>query len=241
MTEAAAVLSDIWSRATTAQPVPEPAMLLLWAVVALVFVGMPQGYRLVRHLVTLLHEAGHAAVALLTGRRLRGIRLHSDTSGVTLSRGRASGPGLVATLAAGYPTPALVAWGAAALLAGGYAVGVLWALVLLCLLMMVQVRNLYGAMVLLLVGGAVGAAGWWLPEVVLGHLATVLVWTLLVAAPRSVVELARAHRSGRGATSDAGQLARVTGVPAAVWLAIFWMVTVGPLLAGGWLLLGRSG
>ena len=37
--------------------------------------------------VTIAHEGGHAVAALLTGRRLRGIRLHSDTSGLTLSAG----------------------------------------------------------------------------------------------------------------------------------------------------------
>lgn len=43
-------------------------------------------WRLVRILTTVVHEAGHAVVAMLVGRRLQGIRLHSDTSGLTVSR-----------------------------------------------------------------------------------------------------------------------------------------------------------
>ena len=39
---------------------------------------------------------------------LTGIRLHSDTSGLTLSVGRPSGVGMVVTTAAGYLTPSLV-------------------------------------------------------------------------------------------------------------------------------------
>ena len=47
-------------------------------------------------------------VAVVCGRRLRGIRLHSDTSGLTLSSGRPTGAGMVFSLAAGYLTPSLV-------------------------------------------------------------------------------------------------------------------------------------
>src|SRR5699024_12319039 len=68
-------------------------------------------------LATITHEGGHALVALLTGRRLTGIRLNRDTSGVTLSRGRPRGAGIVVTLLAGYPAPALTGL-AAALLRG---------------------------------------------------------------------------------------------------------------------------
>lgn len=95
------VLREIWQRATTTQPAPETWVVLLLGVAALVLVGSPAGYRLVRHLVTVVHEAGHALVAVLSGRRLSGIRLHADTSGLTVSRGRPRGPGMVATLLAG--------------------------------------------------------------------------------------------------------------------------------------------
>ena len=44
-----------------------------------------------RHVVTIVHEGAHGLAAWATGRQLAGIRLHSDTSGVTVSRGRATG------------------------------------------------------------------------------------------------------------------------------------------------------
>ena len=40
-----------------------------------------------------------------TGRRLAGIRLHSDTSGLTVSRGKPTGIGMILTAAAGYTAP----------------------------------------------------------------------------------------------------------------------------------------
>ena len=120
------VLSRIWSRATATQPAPEPAVVAAVALVALALVVLPRAWSLTRHLVTISHEGGHALVAVLTGRRLMGIRLHADTSGVTLSRGRPTGPGMVAMLAAGYLAPAVAGLAAALLLAAGHSLALLW-------------------------------------------------------------------------------------------------------------------
>lgn len=228
------MLIDLWARATTTQPPLPWEVSLVLGVVALVVTWSPVGYRLVRHLVTLVHEAGHALVAALVGRRLTGIRLHSDTSGVTVSRGRTSGPGMVATVLAGYPAPALVGLGGALLLGRGYAAGLLWALVLTCALMLLLVRNLYGLWVVLVTGVAVATLSWAAPGEVVSGAAYLVVWGLLLAAPRSVVELQRERRrsGGRRGGSDADQLARLTGVPAVVWVVVFWAVCVGALVVG---------
>jgi hypothetical protein len=230
-------LEEIWTRATTTQPVPGLAVVLVLGVVALLVVGSPVGYRLVRHLVTVVHEAAHAVVAVLSGRRLTGIRLHADTSGLTLSRGRPRGPGMVATLVAGYPAPAVFALASAWLLTTGYAVGLLWLVAAACALMLLMVRNLYGLWVVLVLGGGVAAASWLLPAQLLAWLAYLLVWGLLLAAPRSVVELARQRRAGRARASDADQLARLTGLPGLVWVGFFAVVTTAAALLGAWLLL----
>lgn len=227
---------EIWERASISQPLPGQLVALVLALVALLLVVHPTTYRWLRHGVTVVHEAGHAAVAVLVCRRLSGIRLHSDTSGLTLSRGRPRGAGMVATLLAGYPAPALVGLLGAWVLGRGYAVGLLWAVVLVTALMVLFVRNLYGLWVLLVLGLALAAASWWLPDEVLVWLAYVVVWTLLLAAPRSVVELARAGRHGAG--SDAHQLAALTHLPVLLWLALLLVVTVACLLAGGALILG---
>ncbi len=231
------MLADLWDRATTTQP-PLPAQVAVaLAVVALVLTWSPTGHRLVRHLVTLLHEAGHALVAALVGRRLGGIRLHSDTSGLTVSRGRPHGPGMVAMLAAGYPAPALAGLAGAVLVAQGYAAGWLWALVLTCAVLLLLVRNLFGLWVVLVTGCAVAALSWTAPGPVLAGTAQLVAWTLLLAAPRSVVGLQRARRRVRAGDSDADQLARLTGLPAVLWVAAFWLVCAACLGAGGWLLL----
>lgn len=225
------MLADLWARASATQPPLPWETSLLLGLVALLVTWSPVGYRLVRHLVTLVHEAGHAAVAALVARRLAGIRLHSDTSGVTVTRGRPRGPGMVATMLAGYPAPGMVGLGGAFLLGSGYAAAVLWVLVLTCGLVLLLVRNLYGLWVVLLLGVGVALLSWTAPAAVLSGTAYLVVWALLLAAPRAVVDLHHERRGRRGG-SDADQLRRLTGVPAAVWTAVFWLVTVGALAVG---------
>lgn len=237
------VFTDIWTRATTAQPPPDLQIVALLGGAALLIVLTPAGYRTVRHLVTLIHEAGHALVAVLCGRQLRGIRLHSDTSGVTVSRGKSRGVGMIATVFAGYPAPAVFGLGAAWLLSQGYAVGLLWGSVLLCALMALQIRNLYGFWVLLVTGVGIGVASWMLEPVMLSGVAVFGVWTLLLCAPRSVIEMARQRRraaSRRGRVdSDADQLGRLTPLPAGFWTFVFLLLTLACLAVGAGLLLGR--
>lgn len=244
-------LTGLWDRATAVSAPLDWRLALAMAVLALVVAWSPAGYRLVRHLVTLVHEAGHALVALLAGRRLSGISLHSDTSGVTLSRGRPRGPGMVLTLAAGYPAPALVGLAGAWLLGAGYAAGWLWSLVLACALMLLLIRNLYGLWVVLVTGVVVAVLSWVGDAVIVQSAAHLVVYSLLLVAPRSVVELQRQRRRlrrrglgrsavlGRGPDSDVDQLARLTGVPAVMWTGLFSLVCVGCLVTGGWLLWPR--
>ncbi len=149
-------ITELWRRALATQPPPTPVVTAVIGAVALAVVLL--AWPLVRLLVTVCHEAGHAVVATLAGRKLRGIRVHSDTSGLTVSRGRPTGPGMVATLFAGYPTASVVGLGAAALAGAGHAAGLLWLVVVLLGLMLLKIRNVYGALVVGGFGAAVGLA-----------------------------------------------------------------------------------
>lgn len=225
------VLDRVWSDVTSRQPLPEPAWVLASGALALLLVATPATWRRVRLGVTLVHEAGHAVVAVLVGRRLQAIRLHSDTSGVTLSRGRPRGPGMVAMLAAGYLAPGAVGLGAALLLADGRALLLLWALVLLCVLVLLWVRNGYGLLVVLAVGAGTAATTWWAEPRLQSLAAYVVTWVLLLAAPRPLLELAAAGRHGRRG-SDPDQLARLTPVPAVLWVVLLLAADVAGLVVG---------
>jgi hypothetical protein len=231
-------LGAVWSRVSATSPGLPTGVLVGTAAVAAVLVLAPALWRVTRHAVTIAHEGAHGVAALVSGRRLAGIRLHSDTSGLTVSAGRPTGLGMVITCAAGYTGPALVGLGAAALLAAGHAVGLLWALLVLLALMLVQIRNWYGLWSVLVTGAVVLAATWELPPPGQTAFAAVATWFLLLAAPRTVVELQRARRRHRAPDSDADQLARLTRLPALLWVGVFLLVDVGALLLGGSWLLG---
>ena len=225
-----------WARVTAEVPLPLEVVAAA-AVVALVVVTAPALWRPARTAVTIAHEGAHGLAALATGRRLAGIRLHSDTSGLTVSAGRPTGPGMVLTCAAGYVGPALFGLGAAALLAAGHAVGVLWALLVLLALLLLQIRNLFGLWAVLVTGAGLAAVTTWLAPLGQAAVAAAVTWFLLLAAPRTVLELQAARRRRAAPDSDADQLARLTRLPALLWVGVFLLVDVAALaLAARWLL-----
>jgi len=206
-------------------------------VAALLAVAVDGLWRWSRNLVTIVHEAGHAVTAVLTGRRLTGIRLHSDTSGLTLSTGRPSGPGMVATAAAGYLAPSLAGLIGVVLLAFDQVTVMLWAATGLLLAMLVMVRNAYGALSLLLTGAIVVAVSLLAGADVQAGFAYAVTWFLLLAAVRPVGELWRERRRRGQGRTDADQLARLTRVPGGAWVGFFGLGTLAALAAGGWVLL----
>jgi hypothetical protein len=227
---------SLWSRATqTSSPLGTPLLLGSLAV-GLVLVLLPGTWHTVRHAVTVVHEGGHGLAAVLTGRRLTGIRLHSDTSGLTVSKGPRTGFGMVLTLLAGYTAPALAGLGAAWMLSRGFSAGLLWALLIVLALMLVQIRNWFGLWVILVGAAVVFAVTWFAtPEwqLVFGHVLTVV---LALGALRASLELQTSRRRSRNGQSDADQLARLTGVPGLAWVFVFVLVALACAVADLWML-----
>jgi hypothetical protein len=225
-------LVDLWPRAVAVQPVPSPAVVFGTAVAALVAVCYHGLWRLLRTVITTAHEAGHAFVAVCVGRRLSRIELHSGASGVTISRGRSGGPGMVATLLAGYLAPSAAGLGAALLVAAGHITGMLVGAVLALLLVLLRMRGGYGVMVVLLTAAVVLAVACRAPVQAQAVFAYAFTWFLLIGGLRPVRDLQRLRRHGRTRDSDADQLARLTGCAGGLWVALFFVTTAGMLVAG---------
>ncbi|MEU3978505.1 M50 family metallopeptidase [Streptomyces sp. NPDC026672] len=230
-------LPDLWDRLWGAQPDPDLWVVLATLAAALVVV-VPHGpWRVSRNAVTIAHEGGHGLVALLSGRQLTGIRLHSDTSGLTVSRGKPHGLGMILTAAAGYTAPPLLGLGGAALLATGHITLLLWVATLLLLAMLVMIRNAYGALTVILTGGAFLLVSWLAGPQVQAAFAYAVVWFLLLGGVRPAFELQAKRSRGGAGDSDADQLSRLTHVPAGLWLFLFHAVSLCSLIGGGrWLL-----
>ena len=232
------VLARLWERIAGSQPLPPAWVVGLTALAALIVVLNTGCWRLAGKVITIAHEGGHALVSLLSGRRLDGIRLHADSSGVTYSRGKRTGPGLVLTAAAGYVMPSLLGVGAAALLAARHETAMLWLGLVLLAATFLAVRNVFGALAVLVMAGAVFVVSDYAPAAAQAGFAYLAAWFLLFGGLRPVLELARSRHRRRSVTSgsDADQLAQLTGVAAGVWVTLFALVVLVALALGATLL-----
>ncbi|MET9605646.1 M50 family metallopeptidase [Streptomyces sp. NPDC006512] len=230
--------AGLWDRLTGIQPEPDLWLVAATGLAALAVVAARPLWRPARNAITIAHEGGHGLLALLCGRRLDGITLHSDTSGLTVSRGKPYGLGMILTAAAGYTAPSLLGLGGAALLSAHRITLLLWAASALLVLMLVMVRNAYGVLTVVLTGAAFVLVSWLAPAEVQALFAYAVVWFLLLGGVRPVFELQAKRRHGGAPDSDADQLGRLTHVHPVVWLLFFHVVALCALFGGGRWLLG---
>ncbi len=231
------VLARLWDRMSGSQPLPPAWVIGLTGLLALAVVLDSRSWRVAGKVITIAHEGGHALVSVLSGRRLDGIRLHTDSSGVTYSRGKRAGPGLVLTAAAGYVMPSLLGAGAAGLLAARHLTAMLWLALVLLAATFLAVRNLFGAVAVLFTAAAVFVVSYYAAPAVQAGFAYLAAWFLLFGGVRPVLELARGRRRRWARGSDADQLARLTGAPAGFWITLFVLVAFAALIAGVGLLM----
>lgn len=212
-------------------PVPlDRAGLVIAAVLAGVIIGWPPLWRRVRLAVTLVHEAGHALVGVLCGRRFTGFVVSGDASGHAVTVGPVRGLGRIATTWAGYPAPALAGCGLVWAAAHGYAAPLLALLLLGEVLLLPRIRSVVTGVVLLFALAATASAWWWRDNTVQVHALTVLGLVLLAGAWRGLAAVWQRGRAG----DDHAVLRRLTGVPGVVWLLSWALVcAAATLVAAG--------
>ena len=216
---------------------PSRGLVLASALVALAAVASRRLWPVTRTVVTIAHEGGHALAALLTGRRLNGVRVLRSTAGVTVSSGSRSGPGIVLTTAAGYTAPPLLGLGATALIATGHLVSMLLISIAALAGLAVAVRNVFGMIAVLVTGATIGLVLWRgspLAEAAFGY---ALTWFLLLGGVRPVLELQGTRRRRPGGSTDADQLAELTGIPGWFWVGVFGLIALAAVAVSAWWLI----
>ncbi len=196
---------------------------LIWVIVASGVVVLSPLWRWVRPVVTVIHELGHAAVGAACGRRFRGFIVSPDMSGHAITSGRARGPGMVLTVAAGYPMPGLVGavliWAAVA----GRADLVLLASMVALMVALVKSRSLFTVLTVTILLG-VSVALWWRGDATWNAAAVCSVGVVvLLGAWRHLIAVA----GTRDPRQDTGTLARLTRLPAALWTLLFAVALAG--------------
>jgi len=103
--------------------------------------------------------------------------------------------------------------------------------------MLLMIRNVFGVVSVFATGATILVVSWSMPATVQAAFAYLITWFLLLAGTRPIVELQRKRSRRRAPDSDADQLARLTGVPGLVWVALFAVTAITALVAGArWLL-----
>jgi hypothetical protein len=185
---------------------------------------------------TMVHEAGHALVACLTGGGVYRFRITSPDSGSVLVW-HTSRLSSIATTAAGYAMPPLAGLGAATLLHQGKAAAVLTLTVAMSLLILWVARGLITVGCVLAIGGIAAATLFWAPAGLQVLVAYLEAWLLLLSELGGLSYLvANRIRGVQSGEDDADNLARQTSIPSVLWifawfaLALWSLWTALPLL-----------
>lgn len=201
----------------------------IWVIVAIaaaviVITAIRPTWIITRHGATIVHEMGHVTMAWLWGRRIQGIRLHTDTSGLAITEGKPRGLGVLLTFLAGYTAPPLLGLGLVAATLAGWSGAALTGVVVILGLALLLVRNFFGILtvgVAILVSVTILATGD--PTVITTTTLTYGIF-LLIAGVRTVFDLSAAHGNGTGTDSDAALAARHSILPTVLWIGFFYIV-----------------
>ncbi|MFC3805020.1 M50 family metallopeptidase [Terrabacter sp. MAHUQ-38] len=205
-----------------------PRLVVVLAVAFALIVVEPL-WRVVRLVVTLVHELGHAVVGVLVGRRFTGFVLRGDMSGHAVTRGPVRGPGRVASTWAGYPMPAILGAGMVWAAGRGWSAPLVTAGLAILLFALVRVRSALTVVVMAVAIAGSGALWWWRDDTLQPQVLVGLGVVLLVGAWRHLGVVLRDRSRG----SDPGVLATLTHVPRGLWNGSFvvvcalatWLVT----------------
>lgn len=213
---------------------PEPWVLAL----ALVMLAPAVAYRpvwvVLRHGVTIIHEMGHVIMGWLWGRRIDGISLHTDTSGLTISAGKPHGLGVLMTYLSGYTAPPAVGlvfiWAAT----HGWSGLALTSMVVVLLSAFWLVRNVWGLLTVSVSLLGVGLIFWHGDPVAITTTVAVLGMFLIMSGLRGGFDLWAVHAHGDGSSSDATMAAQNSLIPTMFWVWFFGVFGFVCGLYGAW-------
>lgn len=143
-------LQQMFHRMFEIQPRLPAGTALTIGIAALITVMFPVTWSFVRYFGTMAHEGSHAVVGSLTGQKITGIELNLNgaTGGTDLL---GPGPKILAGIA-GYLGPSAFGLGAAKLISAGHSDAVLWLSLGLLFLLLAQIRNIIGILLIVVAG-----------------------------------------------------------------------------------------
>jgi hypothetical protein len=180
--------------------------------------------------LTVAHEAGHVAAAVLTGRQVLFFEVINENAGRTRSEDKGWGPARIFISFVGYVTPPLLGLGGAALFDAGRILPLLWTAVVLLVLTLFKAEREWTTFVVLLLAAATGYVALYGDPVLQAGFAAGLVWLLLFGGAYD------AAGSSKTKGTDADQLFRDTLIPRTLWKLGFIVVAIVCLWKGAQLM-----
>jgi peptidase M50B-like protein len=209
-------------------PLPPPVALFLGMLTFVSVLG-PMLWKVARHVDTIAHEAAHALVGLGAGRRVRSVKINPNGSGETdIQPDRGFGFGVAAF--AGYLGPSAAGLLAAWLISTGHMVAVMWLGLLLLAVLLLMVRNSFGAVAVLVCGALLYLTVRRASAGVETAVAYGVAWFLLLSGPKKVLSIPIKSQ-------DAKILAKMSPLWAWVWYYLWLLGTIAALVAGGAMLI----
>lgn len=188
---------------------------------------VPFTWRFTRIVATYFHESGHALATVLTGNRVRKIRLEADTSGATYWTGSAGRIKQTIIAFSGYPAPAITGWFTMWCVRTGHqnwSVAVAMGIAIFFALVQRSIRG--WTLTMLVIGASFAYVQAPQSSELVESVAIFLCGLagfLLFASPRTIIELNRVRRkTPKGHRhSDSDALSNLTKLPAIIWEIIF--------------------
>lgn len=117
---------------------------------ALIFVNFPVTWAFIRYFDTMAHEGSHAVMGSLAGFRITGVKVKLKNAD-----GETEAPGIGGSLPSGligYLGPSAFGLAGAKLISIGHSVAVLWLALALLVLLLAQMRNVFGILAIVIAG-----------------------------------------------------------------------------------------
>lgn len=166
---------------------------------------------------TMVHESGHAIVALLTGGGVMNIKLSADTSGAAQTKSK-YWIGKVLTSIAGYPVSALTAWLLFWLIHENKTNYVFYILISLILInLILWVRNTFGIIWLIVMGSLSALVYLYCNETVQYYFASFCAAVILFQSLYSTFTLVFIAVKTPAKAGDAKNLKEFTYLPTLIW------------------------
>jgi hypothetical protein len=185
----------------------------------------PMLWKVAVHVNTIAHEAAHAMVGFGAGRSIRSVKINPDGGGSTVVLPD-RGFGFGAAVFAGYLGPSAAGLIAAWLISTGHMAAVMWLGLLLLAVLLLMVRNFFGAIAILVCGALLYLTVRHATAGVESALAYGVAWFLLLSGPKKVLGIPIKSQ-------DAQILAKMSPLSAWVWYYLWLLGTIAALVAGG--------